>query len=379
MTRAQAFDVAALLADPETRIVVCCGSGGVGKTTIAAALALRAAESGRRVVVLTIDPARRLAQSMGLGELDNTPRAVRDVEGTGSLDAMMLDMKRTFDELVVAHTDPERAQQVLVNPFYVALSSSFAGTQEYMAMEKLAQLRDRSEADGSWDLIVVDTPPSRSALDFLDAPKRLGSFLDGRFIRILSAPAKGAGRGFGRVFGVGVGLVSSVLSRVVGTQLLSDVSTFVETLETIFGGFRSRADATYRLLQARGTAFVVVAAPETDAIREATYFVDRLASEGMPIEGLVLNRVTVSPAEALTAEEAIVGAETLEESGQHIVTAALLRMHADTVRTAARQRHLAERFTAAHPGVAQVVVPALADDVHDLDGLREIGCLLAGS
>lgn len=245
-------------------------------------------------------------------------------------------------------------------------------------MEKLGQLRRQADEDGSWDLIVVDTPPSRSALDFLDAPKRLGSFLDGRFIRILSAPAKGAGRGVGRVFGVGFGLVAPILNRILGTQLLTDVSAFVQALDTIFGGFRARADATFRLLQEPGTAFVVVAAPETDAIREATYFVDRLASERMPLAGLVLNRVTLPPAEALSAEEAIVGAETLEDADTHPVTAALLRMHATTVRTAARQRRLAERFTAAHPRVGQVVVPALADDVHDLEGLREIGRLVSG-
>ena len=243
MTLRQSMDVDELLFDPDTRTIVCCGSGGVGKTTVAAALALRAAEGGRKVVVLTIDPARRLAQSMGLHELDNTPRPVIGVEGSGTLDAMMLDMKRTFDELVEAHSDPERAQRVLENPFYQTLSTSFAGTQEYMAMEKLGQLRQDADATGTWDLIVVDTPPSRSALDFLDAPKRLGSFLDGRFIRILSAPTRGAGKGLGRVIGTSFGLVSGALNKVLGTQLLNDVAGFVQALESIFGGFRARADA----------------------------------------------------------------------------------------------------------------------------------------
>src|SRR5689334_21556446 len=161
-----------LILDRSTRIVVTCGSGGVGKTTTAAAMALRAAEAGRHTVVLTIDPARRLAQSMGLTELDNTPRPVKGVEG--ELFAMMLDMKRTFDDVVSAHSTPDRAEQIFANPFYQALASSFAGTQEYMAMEKLSQLAESDE----WDLIVVDTPPSRSALDFLVAPERLGRFLD---------------------------------------------------------------------------------------------------------------------------------------------------------------------------------------------------------
>src|SRR5947209_18339898 len=205
------------------KIVVCCGAGGVGKTTTAAALALRAAERGRSVCVLTIDPARRLAQSMGLTELDNTPRAVSGVAGAGTLDAMMLDMKRTFDEIVLSHADPVRAQQILANPFYVSLSSSFAGTQEYMAMEKLGQLK----AQARWDLIVVDTPPSRSALDFLDAPQRLGRFLDGRMIRLLLAPAKAGGRAYMKVFSVGFSVFTNVLTRIIGTQALKDLSLFV--------------------------------------------------------------------------------------------------------------------------------------------------------
>ena len=373
------FDVDAMLSSPDTRIVVCCGSGGVGKTTTAAAFALRAAEMGRRVVVLTIDPARRLAQSMGLSHLDNTPRSVPDIEGDGSLDAMMLDMKRTFDELVEAHSDPERAVQVLENPFYQALSSSFAGTQEYMAMEKLGQLRRQSDLEDIWDLIVVDTPPSRSALDFLDAPQRLGSFLDGKFIRLFTGPAKGAGRGLGRVVGVGLGLAAGAVKKVLGTELLVEVSTFIQALDSIFGGFRQRADETYAILQEPGTAFVVVAAPEPDAVREATYFVDRLTQEGMPLAGMILNRVTLPVGHSLSAEEAVVAAERLEASQEHTETAALLHMHADTMQKAQRQRHIAERFTAAHPAVSQAVVPALADDVHDLAGLREIGDFLGES
>src|SRR5664280_1151737 len=213
------LDIDALIGDPRIRIIVCCGAGGVGKTTTAAALGLRAAESGRQVVVLTIDPARRLAQSLGLTMLDNTPRPVKDIDTArgGSLDAMMLDMKRTFDEVVEAHATAEKAQQILANPFYQAVSSSFAGTQEYMAMEKLGQLRleaDRDPDNPRWDLIVVDTPPSRSALDFLDAPKRLGSFLDGRFIRLLAAPAKAGGRAYLKVFSAGVNIVTKTLTKV---------------------------------------------------------------------------------------------------------------------------------------------------------------------
>ncbi|MFD3515936.1 ArsA-related P-loop ATPase [Streptomyces sp. NPDC058657] len=307
------LDVDPLLDDPGTRIIVCCGSGGVGKTTTAAALGVRAAERGRRAVVLTIDPARRLAQSMGIDSLDNVPRRVKGIDEAagGELHAMMLDMKRTFDEIVEAHADADRARAILDNPFYQSLSAGFAGTQEYMAMEKLGQLR----AGDAWDLIIVDTPPSRSALDFLDAPKRLGSFLDGKFIRVLMAPAKVGGRAGMKFLNVGMSMMTGTLSKLMGGQLLRDVQTFVAAMDTMFGGFRTRADATYRLLQAPGTAFLVVAAPERDALREAAYFVERLAAEEMPLAGLVLNRVHGSGAPQLSAERALAAAENLEEGG----------------------------------------------------------------
>ncbi|MFD3910713.1 ArsA family ATPase [Streptomyces sp. NPDC058603] len=305
------LDIDPLLDDPATRIVVCCGSGGVGKTTTAAALGVRAAERGRKVVVLTIDPARRLAQSMGIDSLDNTPRRVKGVQGPGELHAMMLDMKRTFDEIVEAHADPDRARAILENPFYQSLSAGFAGTQEYMAMEKLGQLRSRDD----WDLIIVDTPPSRSALDFLDAPKRLGSFLDGKFIRLLMTPAKMGGRAGMKFLNVGMSMMTGTLGKLLGGQFLRDVQTFITAMDTMFGGFRTRADATYRLLQAPGTAFLVVAAPERDALREAAYFVERLAAEEMPLAGLVLNRVHGSGAARLSAERARAAAENLEDGG----------------------------------------------------------------
>lgn len=376
------IDVDAMLADRTVQIIVCCGSGGVGKTTTSAALALRAAEQGRRVCVLTIDPARRLAQAMGLTELDNTPRPVADVDTSagGSLDAMMLDMKRTFDEVVEAHATAEKAQQILTNPFYVALSSSFAGTQEYMAMEKLGQLHAAASDDPEvpdWDLIVVDTPPSRSALDFLDAPERLSSLLDGRFIKLLLAPAKGPAR----LLSAGFGIVTSALNKVLGAQVLTDVQTFVAAFDTLFGGFRQRAEATYSLLQADGTAFLVVAAPEPDAMREAAYFVERLAQEDMPLAGLVVNRVHERAPGGLTAADAESGAGRLRESGTGAydeAVAELLDVHADRERVAAREEKVQRRFTGSHPRVPTVPVAALPTDVHDLDGLRRIGELIAG-
>ncbi|MET3961649.1 anion-transporting ArsA/GET3 family ATPase [Marmoricola sp. OAE513] len=373
------LDVDALLADRNQRIIVCCGAGGVGKTTTAAAVALRAAEQGRKVVVLTIDPARRLAQSMGIEALDNTPRPVPGVQGSGSLDAMMLDMKRTFDEVVENQASPEKAQQILNNPFYIAVSSSFAGTQEYMAMEKLGQLDKDARASGRWDLIVVDTPPSRSALDFLDAPERLSSFLDGKFMKLLLAPAKGPAK----LMTAGFGLVTKAVTTIIGGQVLTDMQAFVSAFDTLFGGFRQRAQRTFELLQAPGTAFLVVAAPEPDALREAAYFVERLSAEKMPLAGLVVNRASTEPEGNLTAAGAMAAHEKLremagatEDDDTTRMAAGLLRLYSDRKVIVEREARLRTRFATAHPRVRTVVLPALSSDVHDLDGLRRIGSLL---
>jgi anion-transporting ArsA/GET3 family ATPase len=297
---------------------------------------------------------------------------------------MMLDMKRTFDEIVEAHADPDRAAQILANPFYQSLSSSFAGTQEYMAMEKLGQLRHAEE----WDLIVVDTPPSRSALDFLDAPQRLGRFLDGRLIRLLTLPAK-AGMSYMKVLNAGFSMMTSALTKILGAQVLKDAQTFVTALDTMFGGFRERAEGTYRLLQAPGTAFLVVAAPEPDALREASYFVERLDAERMPLAGLILNRVHKSPAGRLSAARSLAAAETLDmqdhpngpngpdaSSPRYSIAAAALRMHAERMQLSKRESRLAEHFTSAHPAIPVAEVVAQPEDVHDLEGLRVIGTIL---
>ena len=334
---------------------------------------------------------------------------------------MMLDMKRTFDEIVEAHSDPDRAAQILANPFYQSLSSSFAGTQEYMAMEKLGQLRRADE----WDLIVVDTPPSRSALDFLDAPQRLGRFLDGRLIRLLSAPTKAGGRAYLKFMTAGFTMVTGVITKIIGVQMLRDVQTFIAAFDTMFGGFRERAEDTYRLLQAPGTAFLVIATPEPDALREASYFVDRLSSDQMPLAGLIVNRVHRSPAAGLSAARSLAAAEVLQpvpgngenplglgengqgggENGQpagnglagpeagardlrgtpaaaatmsrHPLTATALRLHAERMQLAERERRLEESFSAAHPAIPIAEVLAQPEDVHDLDGLRSVGKELA--
>jgi anion-transporting ArsA/GET3 family ATPase len=269
-----------------------------------------------------------------------------------------------------------------------------------MAMEKLGQLRRADE----WDLIVVDTPPSRSALDFLDAPQRLARFLDGKLLRLLTAPAKVGGRAYLRALNAGFGVVTGVLTKILGTQVLRDVQTFVSALDTMFGGFRERADYTYQLLRAPGTAFLVVAAPEEDALREASYFVERLDTERMPLAGLILNRVQQVPAAHLSAARSLAATEVLQAalSGDtqpghapqgHAVrghtgaghagadddaparqlTIAALQLHADRMTQAAAERRTAGGFTAAHPLVPVAEIPAQAEDVHDLEGLRRIG------
>ena len=236
----------------------------------------------------------------------------------------------------------------------------------------------------------MDTPPSRSALDFLDAPQRLGRFLDGRLIRILSAPAKVGGRAYLRVLNTGFSLVTGVLTKILGAQVLRDVQTFVSALDTMFGGFRERADDTYRLLQTPGTAFLVIAAPEPDALREASYFVERLSRDRMPLAGLIVNRVHRARAARLSAARSLAAAEMLQnghdsgesavpgpDAGRYPLAEAALRLHAERMQLAIRERRLAEHFIAAHPDVPVVEVPARPEDVHDLAGLREIGAALA--
>jgi anion-transporting ArsA/GET3 family ATPase len=326
----------------------------------------------------TLDPAKRLAQALGINALGNSPQRVplaSDV--SGELYAMMLDMRRTFDEMVVQYSGPERAQAILDNQFYQTVATSLAGTQEYMAMEKLGQLLSQDR----WDLVVVDTPPSRNALDFLDAPKRLGSFMDSRLWRLLLAP----GRGIGRLVTGAVGLAMKALSTVLGSQMLSDAAGFVQSLDATFGGFREKADRTYALLKRRGTQFMVVSAAEPDALREASFFVDRLSEERMPLAGLILNR-THPMLCSLPVERAVDGAETLvnepadgDDAASKTLATAVLRIHADRASTSKREIRLLSRFTGANPHVAIVGVPSLPFDVCDLEALRAIADQMTGA
>jgi anion-transporting ArsA/GET3 family ATPase len=358
----------------ERHVIVCTGSGGVGKTTSAAALALGAARSGRRTIVLTIDPAKRLAQSLGLTTLDNTPRAVKGVD---NLEAMMLDMKRTFDEVIDRHaSDRQRAERIKSNRFYQQLSSSLAGTQEYMATEKLYDLHNT----GLYDCIVIDTPPTRNALDFLDAPKRLTDFLEGRFLRMFLAPGLAAGKLATRAAGFGAGLFMKAASRLTGQAVLGDLAEFFQSFEGMYDGFKQRAQGVYRLLQSPTSAFVVVATPEVPALTEARYFLQRLAQDGMPTAGLIVNRVTPPPPEGLSAvtpEAAHRAAKTLRKGAvEQQAVAALFDLYADRLGVTRRERH---NIAAALHGInprALVEVPLMDSDVHDVADLDRISQVL---
>jgi anion-transporting ArsA/GET3 family ATPase len=372
---ASAGDLSAVI--EQRHVIVCTGAGGVGKTTTAAALGIEAARRGRRTIVLTIDPARRLAQSLGLSQLDTSPRAVRGVEG---LDAMMLDMKRTFDEIVERHASSRaRAERILANRFYQQMSASLAGTQEYMAMEKLYDLHET----GHYDCIVIDTPPTRNALDFLDAPKRLTDFLEGRFLKMFLSPGLAAGRFATRAVGLGTGLFMRAASRITGATVLEDLAEFFQSFEGMYEGFKDRAQAVYRLLQDSGSAFVVVSSPEPPALREADYFLKRLARDGMPTAGVVVNRVTPTPeGHAGTLESAAVAAATAdldEGDDAERAVAGMLRLALDARRVAARQhKAITAAFRTTRVGVL-VEIPLADGDVHDVEGLRWIAGHLSGA
>lgn len=344
----------------ERRILVCCGSGGVGKTTIAAVLALEAARGGRRAVVVTIDPAKRLADALGLDDLTGTPSRI-DGDWPGELWALMLDTKSTFDELVVANAStPEQGQRILDNRFYRNISGALSGTQEYMAMEKLYELDQRSD----FDLVVVDTPPTRNALDFIDAPRRLSRFLDHRLFRMITAP----GRGVMRAVNVAAQTFLRTVAKVVGAEVIDDAVAFFQAFEGMEEGFRERADAVLSLLSDHDTAFVLVASPRRDTIEEAQYFAARLAEADITVRALVVNRMHPRFGDGL-AEATAERAATLEGTD----LGDLYRNLADFQLVASREEeHLAGLADAVAPAPV-VRVPFLSTDVHDLAGLSLLG------
>jgi anion-transporting ArsA/GET3 family ATPase len=339
-------------------VCICAGSGGVGKTTTSAAIALGMAARGKKVAVLTIDPARRLANSLGLPELGNEERLV-DADVPGELWAMMLDPKRTFDEVVEWHAPDERTRDaVLSNPIYQELSNAVAGSQEYMAMEKLHELHQ----EGRYDLLVLDTPPTRNALDFIDAPKKLAAFIDSRALQLFTAPGL---LGL-KVLGRGSGMVFSVLKRATGVDLLEDLSTFFTSFGSMTEGFRERAEHVNALLADSRSAFVLVTSPRADAVEEAGWFHHRLLDAGLPFAGVVANRV--HPA----LPKGDPSAELASLLGDDALARRVMRTFEEERRLAARDRANLAALRKRLGRKPMIEIPHLDEDVHDLDGLRRM-------
>jgi len=345
-------------------VIVCCGSGGTGKTTISAALGFAGAAAGRKTCVVTIDPARRLADALGLDHLDNTPRRI---EGpwSGEMSAVMLDAKGTFDDLVSRYSEsPGQADRILQNRLYRNLTSALSGTQEYMAMEKLYELHE----EGGFDLVVVDTPPTQHALDFLDAPRRLYSFLENRVFRLLLMPT----RAYMKAMTVAAQALLRTISRVAGSEIVEDAIAFFRAFEGMEEGFRQRARRVEDLLANPGTSYVLVVAPREESISEARFFTGRLTESSILVSALVVNRLFPDyPPAANATSEPLPAVDLLAYEE--------LRRNLDEFLLVAERE---ERFVgelAQEVAPAPVVrVPFLRDDVHDLEGLRIVASHLLG-
>jgi anion-transporting ArsA/GET3 family ATPase len=344
----------------ERTIIVCCGSGGVGKTTTAAVIGLEAARHGRRAVVVTIDPAKRLADALGLDRLTNAPSRIAG-DWPGELWAMMLDTKSTFDELVAKYaSDDSQARRILGNRFYRNISGALSGTQEYMAMEKLYELHEETD----FDVVVVDTPPTRHALDFLDAPRRLSRFLEHRLFRVLMAPSRGVMR---PVNAAAQAFIRTV-AKVVGADVIDDAIAFFQAFQGMEEGFRQRALRVNELLADPQTAFVLVASPRRDTVEEAQYFAERLAQAGIAVQALIVNRMHPTFGDVGMPEAVRQRAHTL--AGTEI--GGLYQNLAEFQLVAAREEeHLAGLAHTVDPAPV-VRVPYLSSDVHDLDGLAAV-------
>ena len=360
------------------RVCICAGSGGVGKTTTSAAIAAGMAARGLKVAVLTIDPAKRLADSLGLPELGNTERQVDPAlfaeagvdPGEGELWAMMLDSKQTFDEVVRKHApDEETRDQILSNRIYEQLSNALAGSQEYMAMEKLFEIH----AEDRYDLLVLDTPPSRNALDFLDAPKRLTQFIEGRALQVFTRPA-----GFGmKLFGRGTSMMFSILRRITGVNLLEDLAEFFQAFSGMVDGFRERARRVNELLADDQTSFLVVCAPQGEPISEAVYFHRKLVEAELPFGGVIVNKVHYGW--DLPDDPGALTDELAEALGDADLAHRVVANLADYAALSARDRRNVEHLAAEIRTRAVIQVPYLDEDVHDLTGLMEINRYLFAS
>jgi anion-transporting ArsA/GET3 family ATPase len=352
-------------------VVICAGSGGVGKTTTSAAIAAGLAARGLKVCVLTIDPAKRLADSLGLAELGNDARRVdpklfaeQGVEMDGELWAMMLDPKATFDELVSRQApDEESRDRVLENPIYQQISGALAGSQEYMAMEKLFELH----TEGDYDVLVLDTPPSRNALDFLEAPRRLTQFIEGKSLKVFMKPTGFAAKVAGR----GATVALSVMKRVVGFDLLADLAEFFNAFSGMVDGFQARAKRVNKLLGAPTTCFLVVCGPQGEPIDEAVYFHRKLVEAKLPFGGVIVNKVHY-PAEDLNVEAEGLKATLAEQLGDDGLADRVAANFADYQALAERDARNIEHLARELRATGVIRVPYLDEDVHDLAGLAQI-------
>ncbi len=379
-----------LRTDLETRhVLVCCGTGGVGKTTTSAVLALSAARLGRKAIVVTIDPAKRLADTLGLEALGNVaheiPRSRWDAEGRaapdGRLFALMLDTPSTFDELVRRYSStPEQTERILENRFYRNIAGALSGTQEYMAMEKLHELHE----EGDYDLIVVDTPPTRHALDFLDAPARLIRLLDNRVFRVLMAPTR---TGL-RVAGAALQAFFRTVAKVVGAEVIDDVVAFFRAFEGMEQGFRERAATVTELLATPSTGFVLVTSPRRDAVEEAEYFAERLAESDLEVAALVVNRVHPDfgegrDADALAARAAeLASRAATAPSATHDAISRMAARYANLADYAALSRRERAQLDDAAERIGAVTiayVPSLSHDVVDFRALETVAAHLLGA
>jgi len=360
----------------DRRIAVCVGPGGVGKTTVAAAVGLARAQQGARVLVCTIDPARRLANALGLQSLGNLETRVPDhafreagLEPGGQLFAMMLDVKRTWDDLVARHApDRARRERIYRNRLYQQLSSALAGSQEFMAMEKLYEL----STERDYDLVVLDTPPTAHALDFLDAPERILDFLGNDTARAMLSPALQAGRLGLKLFQLGGAYAAKTLARFTGAEVLRDLSDFLAGFQGMYEGFERRAAAVRSLLTAPGVGFVLVSSAAPLAVDEALGFHERLHAESMPVAGAVANRVTPAlwPDGQVPPTEAALQAALGPGGGGDLAARLRRTLEEHQLQAEADAAQVARLFAAV--GGAGVVIPRLPADVHDLRGLSAL-------
>ncbi len=350
------------------RVCIVAGSGGVGKTTTAAALALGLAAAGQRVAVITIDPAKRLANALGMEELGNEPRlvdpavfAAEGLEVKGELWAMMLDAKATFDGLIERLAPDARTRdEILANRIYHELSGAVAGSQEFTAIARLYDLH----REGGFDVLVLDTPPSRNALDFLDAPDRLTAFFQGRALKLFLAPTGIAAKVVGR----GTGVVFAVMKRVTGVDLLSDLSVFFRSLGGVVDGFAERAAGVKALLADPATTFIIVTSPQKEPVEEAIFFRGKLREAGMPLGGLVVNRVEPGVGEPEPLHPSAVAEELAPVLGAALA-AKVARTVADAQVLAARDVAAIARLRAELDEREPILVPLMDADVHDIAGL----------